>query len=166
LIDDASNESAVIAATSLSLESNADLLSRWAAIMSELGRRGILRTANNPVADYAEYVVADRLGLTLENNSNAGHDGTDKNGVRYQIKARRLTANTGRRQLSPIRNIDQDKFDFLIVALFDHDFTLVELWKLPIALVRMHGRHSNHVNGWIVHAKGAILLDSRAERLV
>lgn len=151
--------------SSLAADSNATLLNRWADIMRELKRRGVLRTGNNPVADYAEYVVAERLGLTLATNSNAGYDAVDANDVRYQIKARRLTSSAGSRQLSPIRDIDQDKFDYLVVALFDYGFTLTELWKFPIDLVREHGRHSPHVNGRIIRVKGAILLDDRAIKL-
>jgi hypothetical protein len=35
-----------------------DLLRQWGAIMGELKRRMIVRTANNPIADIAEALVA------------------------------------------------------------------------------------------------------------
>jgi hypothetical protein len=147
--------------------SDTELLGLWAAVMEELRRRGVVRSSNNPVADYAERLVADRLGLELAANSTAGYDavGSGPGGARYQIKARRLTGNHGSRQLSAIRNLDGDGFDYLVAALFDAGFNLAELWKLPIALVREHATYRAHVNAHVLHVRGAVLADPRAERL-
>jgi hypothetical protein len=46
----------------LSLFSNAGLFSFYRAILSELKSRGVIRTENAPVGDYAEYLVAIALG--------------------------------------------------------------------------------------------------------
>lgn len=62
------------------------LIVLWADVMAELNVRGLIRSANNPVADYAERVVAERLGLTLAGQSAPGYDATDAAGLRYQIK--------------------------------------------------------------------------------
>jgi len=48
-------------------------------------------TFNTVTSDYGEHVVAERLGLKLENNSNKGYDAVDSNNLRYQIKSRRIT---------------------------------------------------------------------------
>jgi len=63
--------------------SDEELLVSWADIMSELSRRGLIRTANNPVADYAEHLVAKLLGLSLEGNSKASYDAVGSDGIRY-----------------------------------------------------------------------------------
>jgi hypothetical protein len=54
--------------------SPAGLLKLHGAVSAELRRRGICRSGNNPVADYAEGLVALRLGLRLAPNSTAGFD--------------------------------------------------------------------------------------------
>ncbi len=52
--------------------SDANLLALWADVMAELKSRDVIRSANNPVADYAERLVADRLGLALAPPSTPG----------------------------------------------------------------------------------------------
>lgn len=42
------------------------LLATHSAVLAELGARNVVRTGNNPTGDYVEWLVAARLGLTLE----------------------------------------------------------------------------------------------------
>jgi hypothetical protein len=79
----------------LSKLSEKDLLMLHAEIIDELRPRKVVRTRNNPVGDYTEWLVAKALKLELANNSSAGYDGTDENGLRYQIKGRRTTPERG-----------------------------------------------------------------------
>ncbi|GAI05452.1 unnamed protein product [marine sediment metagenome] len=67
-----------------------ELLRCFANILDELKERKVVRTRNNPVADYAEWLVTQQLGLSLERSSKRGYDAIDQNGKRYQIKSRRL----------------------------------------------------------------------------
>ncbi len=76
----------------LTLLSDANLLALWADAMTELKSRGVIRSANNPVADYAERLVAERLALTLMTGSNPGYDAVGPGKTRYQIKARRTAS--------------------------------------------------------------------------
>ncbi len=137
----------------------------WAATMRELTRRELIRSANNPTGDYGEVVAAKRLGLRLVGNSTASYDAVDQDGTRYQIKARRLQDYKTSRRLSAIRNLDQGGFDHLIAVLFDGDFRLKEMWRLPIDLVREHAVYQKHTNAHILHARGPVLADPRAEQL-
>lgn len=145
--------------------SDEEILRLWSETMEELRRRGVIRTANNPIGDYAEALAAKRLGLELAHGSTAAYDALDKDGIRYQIKARRLIGRTPSRQLSALRNLAQDGFDFLIVVLFDEDFTLRGMWRLPIDLVREHATYRKHVNAHILIARDFVLDDPRAARL-
>ena len=63
-----------------------ELLQLQASVIDELKARGVVRTKNNPLGDYTEWLVAKALGLELATNSAAGYDATDADGVRYQIK--------------------------------------------------------------------------------
>jgi hypothetical protein len=147
--------------------SDEDLLGLWGRVMAELRLRKIVRSSNSPIADFAETLVAKLLKLTVVANSTASYDAISADGKRYQIKARRVTKDNKSRQLSAIRNLDKGGFDYLIVVVFDESgFKPVEIWRFPIDLVREYAKYRAHVNAHILHVRGGILADSRAERLV
>lgn len=145
--------------------SDREVLALWACTMTELQRRGILRSDNTPTGDYAEWLVSKALGLSLEGNSKAGYDAIGPDGTRYQIKARRLVTAKTSRQLSALRNLDQDPFDVLVIVLFGPSFDVLECWQVPIDVVREHAVWTKHVNGHRLHARGALLSDLRTRRL-
>lgn len=53
-------------------------LKAYAEILDSLYTSGIVRTYNSPVGDYTEWLVSNKLGLELQNNSAAGFDALDK----------------------------------------------------------------------------------------
>ena len=138
-----------------------ELLQAHANVIAELRRRGVLRTKSNPVGDYAEWLVSNSLGLTLEGNSAAGYDATDAKGVRYQIKARRVTPDNKSRQLSAIRNLESADFDVLIGVLFDADFSVTGAYQVPHAVIGEYAKYRSHTNAHIVHLRGGLLNDDR-----
>jgi hypothetical protein len=144
---------------------DAELLSLWNQIMEELQSRSLVRTANNPVADYGERVVAKRLGLTLTGNSNASYDAIGPEGTRYQIKARRKTRSQPSRQLGALRNLDSDGFDVLAIVLFEADFALSGIWLVPVDLVREHAVYRPHVNAHVLHARPTLLNHPRVTKV-
>lgn len=134
-----------------------ELLSSFVKILDELREAGVIRSHNNPVGDYAEWLVSKAFDLTLENNSKSGFDAVDVKGVRYQIKGRRPYSRNKSRQLGVIRNLDAKEFDFLIGVLFAEDFSVLEAYMIPYELVAPHSRFSSHPNGHILILNGAIL---------
>ncbi len=124
----------------LSALADDDLLRLWTRVMDELLQRGVVRTANNPIADYAESLVATRLDLQLAGRSTAGYDAIARDGTRFQIKARRLLRENANRRLSPIRNLDHDIFDVLVVVLFAADFSTRGIWQMPVDVIRERAR--------------------------
>ncbi len=125
-----------------------DLGPAWAAVMREMHRRGLVRSWNNPVADYAERIVADHLKLQLASKSAQGFDATDNDGrIRYQIKSRRLTAENSSRQLGVIRKLDENEFDFLIAAIFDEELKLSEMWSIPHEVIKNFATYVPTLNG-------------------
>lgn len=101
-----------------------ELLRVHSAVLDELMRREICRSRNNPTGDYAEWLVADRLGLQLERNSSKGYDATDTAGKRYQIKARQAARGQKAPLFSVIRELDQGHFDFLVAVVFATDWAV------------------------------------------
>ena len=142
-----------------------ELLKCFADVLDELKKRKIVRTRNNPVADYAEWLVTQQLGLSLERSSKRGYDATDQSGKRYQVKSRRLDQTNKSKQLSVIRNLDAGEFDYLIGILFNRDFTVNEGYKIPHGVIREHARFSEHQNGYILHLQGEVLTAPRVENI-
>src|SRR4051794_198447 len=104
-----------------------DLLALFARIVDELRSQGVVRSTNNPVADYSECLTARAFGLTLVANSSIGYDAISDDDVRYQVKARRLTLRNRSRQLGFIRGLEkeEDPFDVLVGILFNADFSIL-----------------------------------------
>ena len=127
--------------------STRELLADWAAIMRQLRDRGIIRTNNNPIGDIAEAIVAEHYGGERGSFSQAGWDVLLPSGERLQVKALRQTGARGRRNLSPIRDVD---YDAVIVVIFDEDFRVTEGLRIERATVEELFPHRAHVNGRII----------------
>lgn len=145
--------------------SDLELLSLHSEILTQLRSRGVIRTKNNPVGDYAEWLVSKALGMTLLSNSSAGADAIDTDGKKVQIKARRVTPDNPSRQLSALRNYEAADFDYLIAVIFDETYNILDAYKIPHEVIQDYARHSDHVNAHIVNLKGAILTDPRVSSI-
>jgi len=62
-------------------------------------------------------------------------DAVSPDGVRYQIKGRRITPQNGSRQMSAIRDLQGSNFDFLAAVLFDQDYSILRAAIIPIEVV-------------------------------
>jgi len=137
--------------------SNVELLRKHSKILDELKRRNVIRTRNNPVSDYAEWLVCEKMHFTIMGNSTRGVDAIDKRRRRYQIKARHLDSLSSSRQLGVIRDLKKRLFDYLIVVLFDKNFGIESAYCMPRRLIRFYARYSKHQNGHILVMKGDVL---------
>ena len=133
------------------------LLNLYSELMEELRNRELIRSSNNPVADYAEKVAVDYMGLHRVGKEERGYDALDGNERKYQIKGRRITRHNSSRQLSVIRNLDEKLFDYLIAVVFNEDFSVGEIWKVPYRFVRDNSKYSKQQNGHVFQAKSNLL---------
>lgn len=124
----------------------AELLVLHARIGEELRTRGVVRSANNPTGDLAEYLFCKAFGWTQAQNSVRGYDATGPDGTRYQIKARRLHRRNKSRQLSAIRDIGGGHFDVLAAVLFDDDFQVLRAILIPLTVVEARSTYIAHTN--------------------
>jgi hypothetical protein len=124
----------------------AELLVLHAQVGEELRDRGVVRSANNPTGDLAEYLFCRAFGWKQASNSERGYDATGPDGTRYQIKGRRIHRRNKSRQLSAIRDIGGGHFDVLAGVLFDHDFNVMKAALIPIALVIERSTYIAHTN--------------------
>jgi hypothetical protein len=134
----------------LSKYSDAELFELYADLLDELQKRGITHSTNNPVANYAEKLAAETLGLERMPESTKGYDAVDSNGVKYEIKGRRPTASHPSRQLSILRGLDHHPFDFLVGIIFRENFRVHRACVIPHHVVLEKARYSGHSNGWIL----------------
>ncbi|MCL5123838.1 MAG: hypothetical protein M1511_04935, partial [Deltaproteobacteria bacterium] len=137
-----------------------ELLQNYADLMDELWKRHIVRTMNNPVAGFAEYLTCKALSLTPANNSEKGFDATGPDGAKYEIKSRRIAKGNSRAGFSAIRDIEGHHFDFLIAIIFESDFKIKSAWQIPYQLVKDNSRLQTHTNGWILHYRESSWVDS------
>lgn len=120
----------------------------------------MVNTKNSPLGDYTEWLVSKRMGLVLEKNSQAGFDGVDEAGIRYQIKGRRIEKPSNSIRLSVIRNLHEKLFDYLIAVVFDAEYAVSRAVKIPHAIVSKNVYVQNHVNGSIFYLRPKIYAET------
>jgi hypothetical protein len=133
-----------------------ELFRLYGEILIELRDRSIIRSTNNPIADYGELLFEKALDLTRTSKSTKGHDAVSANGVKYEVKARRITAQNGSRQLSALRALDKAHFDFLAGILFREDFSVWKGCLVPRTVVDKHSTYREHTNAWIFHLEDGV----------
>jgi hypothetical protein len=142
-----------------------ELLHQYSEIMEELQQRKVIRTNNNPLSDYGEWLICKKLKLTIERSSKKGYDAYDKKN-KYQIKCRRLTPEHKSKQLGVIRNLKDKDFDFLIGLIFDSDFNILEAYQVPHSIIKKYAVYSKHQNGHILQLHGDILEDTKVQNIL
>lgn len=100
---------------------------------------GIIRTNNSVVSDFGEHLCEQLLKLKLAPNSAKGYDAT-KNGIKYQIKTRRLTAKNSSKQLGAFRDLDQKLFDICLIVFLNEDYSIMGVWKVSHAMIQKYAK--------------------------
>jgi hypothetical protein len=117
-------------------------------VLDELKARGIIRSANAPIGEFAELLFCEAFGWTrAEKNSNAGFDAIDQEGQRIQIKARRIVG-LASRQLGSLRNLQRRPFDRLAAVLFSKDLEIIRAAIIPFDVVRAASVYAAHTNSF------------------
>jgi hypothetical protein len=124
-----------------------ELLALHGWVMDELRTRGILRSANNPTGDLAEYLFCKAFGWKQATNAFAHLDAIGEDGTRYQIKSRRLIRLKGSRELSAIRDLNGRHFDVLAGVLFSKDYGILRAALIPYAIVASRSTFARRING-------------------
>ncbi len=122
------------------------LLELHVDLLVELRRRDVVRSANNPTGDYGELLFSRAFGWILNDNSSA--DAVDAQGLRYQIKCRRLRTPKGSRQLGFIRRLPDRPFDKLAAVLIDGKFRVLRAAIIPYDVVKPGAAYVDSVKGW------------------
>lgn len=126
--------------------STRELLRLYADILTELLRRGVVRSRNAPAGDLAEYLVASAFGGELAPPSEKSWD--VRVGDRHlQVKVRLIAAGDRRSHYySPFRSWD---FDACVFVLLDaHTYDIASAVEVPVAGVRELARETTWVKGF------------------
>ena len=141
-----------------------ELLQAHTTLMEELKRRGVVRSKNQPVADYAEGLVCKKLNLQIvETKSNPGYDAVDSNGIRYQIKSRQPTTENQSTQTSFIYSLEKKRFDFIIGVLFNEDYSVKLALKIPFDIVRKYAKFKKTNNANVLFLRSSLLREQPVE---
>lgn len=142
--------------TKLTSMSTRQLFSVFAGVLSELRSRGIVRSTNNPIADYSELLCEKALSLQRAPKSTKGFDAVDHAKRKYEIKGRRLTEHNQSRQLSALRALDEKHFTFLAGVLFQEDYSVMRGCLVPHKQVLAHSIYREHTNAWIFNLNDTV----------
>ena len=132
--------------------SDEEVISLYPKILKELKDRDIIRT-NNLVGDLAEYWTRKKYNETpnlpkLQDapKSTRTIDAISVKGERYAIKST-SGSGTGVFASLPTDNDDQ-KFEFLVVVIFDKDYILKEIFELNWEQFKTYRRIKPPENKW------------------
>ena len=132
--------------------SDEEVISLYPKILKELKDRDIIRT-NNLVGDLAEYWTREKYNETpnlpkLQDapKSTKNIDAISVKGERYAIKST-SGSSTGVFASLPTDNDDQ-KFEFLVVVIFDKDYILKEIFELNWEQFKTYRRIKPPENKW------------------
>ncbi len=122
-----------------------DLPRLWGEVMEEMRARGIVSSANNPIADIAERVTMDHFGGELAPRNTRGYD-LKVGRKRIQVKGIRLVS-ARRTNLTPIRS---KEFESVVVVVFDPVLRVTEILEISRRAAAGCWRESKHVNGYVL----------------
>jgi hypothetical protein len=133
-----------------------ELLKLHGQTLAELRRRDVVRTANAPAGDYAEWLVAQTTSGELAGPAQKGWDVCTPEGGLLQVKARLVSdpRNRSQRQMSPFRSWE---FHSAVFVLFDQNYVVLRAACLPADTVSAAAKRSELVNGDIVFATDEFL---------
>lgn len=120
-------------------------------IITELKRREIVRTRNQPIAGYTRWLVKRCYRLNDAGNPNDRHDFIDDNGIKYIVRSRQVNESTMlNAPFSVIRDIEDRNFDFLVIVVYDMDFNIIQAKKITIESLLLHNHYNEHQNGYVL----------------
>ena len=131
----------------ISAMSNSELRQFYGDVMAEFARRGVL-VNGSLTGGYAESLVCHGLNLKpLEANTPKADAFDPSNCDRYQIKGSRSSGS--RVQVSPLRDLESPGFDFLVVVVFNGDFSVRRAAKIPHKVVLEFAKYNKANNAHI-----------------
>ncbi len=150
----------------LSQLSSVELMQLNQLTLDELEKRDVIRTRNNPISEYTEWLVAEKMQMELAPPSTKGYDAKTRDGRKIQIKSRKNNLKNKSLVLGIIRNYELNQFDELITLIYNHDFSIRYAISIPHELVKEYGFYNEHQNGYTLRISNLLLKDTRVADLI
>ena len=132
------------------------LLQTYASILTELTKRGVVRSRNAPIGDIAEFLVRIAYEGELAPPSEKSWDVRDSDRRKIQVKCRLVVPGAkGTQQYSPFRSWD---FDVCVFITFDaYSYDVVQALEVPSKIIQALATPVPHVGATAarVHTKTA-----------
>jgi len=144
---------------------NKELLRLYTKIIQTLEARDVVRTQNQPIGDYTEWLISKIYNYKLVTNSKVGYDAISKEGKKVQIKASRIVNSSDPKQLSAIRNLDKKEFDVLIAIIYNKNCDIIEALNIPHEIIKEYAGYSEHVNSFILTITDKLKYDKRVKNI-
>jgi hypothetical protein len=141
----------------LAAAADGQLFEMYGLILAELKRRKLIRTANAPAGDYAEYLVARALGVELAPNAEKSFDVVAPAYGKVQVKARVVSEKitNSQRQTSPFRSDDYDYA--VLVMLSSADYSVRHAVLVTQSMVEERATWKKHVNGNVLFMRPELM---------
>ncbi|UBZ06177.1 hypothetical protein LDL76_12495 [Salegentibacter mishustinae] len=110
-----------------------DAINDFALAYNRLKENNIIRT-RHIVGDIGEIYACNKLNLLQnENKTQKGFDAVHENGLKFEIKSRRVYE-SGRRisKTRRINNLVGKNADYLIIVVLDRSFNCIGMWLIPM----------------------------------
>src|SRR4051812_23022244 len=138
-----------------------ELVRLFGRVMLALRVRRFVLSANNPIADIAEQLVAAYYGGRMAPPNEPSYDVVAADGRRLQVKALRRSAK-GRTTLSPLRSHD---FDAVVAVTFKLDLEGEAAFHIPLAVVEEYERWSDTWKAHRLSLTKRLCADDRVTRI-
>lgn len=116
--------------------------------------------------EVGEVLVCDKLKLKLADPRTSGYDALDNKGKKYQIKTRRGNTDSPGARMGTFA---KHEFDYAVLAILDHGYNLVELYKAPYenlkSIIEGHRRRNPTLREFKNVAKSIPLLHKATRKL-
>ncbi|WP_144528754.1 DUF6998 domain-containing protein [Peribacillus simplex] len=146
-----------------------DLVSIYGLWLDEMKSRGMIRT-NNVVGELGEWLAikyySEIPGLPKLQAAPTGTKHVDAlsiHGERYSIKATTSKTTGAFNGLNDLDNpeIDRQKFEYVIIVLFNKDFSLKAIYELEWEMFLKHKRWHKTIRAWTLPINKALIDDCR-----
>jgi hypothetical protein len=126
---------------------------------NQLKKLGLLRNQKDVTGQLGEWVASKLFNAQIsENGINKDWDLKDQNGILYQVKSHAKSPTTPARWSKVDYSVDA-KIDFLVIVIFDQNYRLNELYKVPFKEV-LKKRTNKFVLNW------SVIIDFKEKNLV
>jgi hypothetical protein len=125
-------------------------------------KEGVVRSERDVIVDYVEWLAARRFKFKLAPSGvNKTFDAVDRQGIKYQIKARRVSSINDSTSFD-FHNYDQ--FDYLIAVFIDKStMEPIMTQKIPYSIVRRYWRKNRNRRSFRWNRKIRAVLDKKTK---